>query len=772
MHSIDHILKVLVTKKLLYIKLVIFILISKNVNAQWVHTNSVVANEPFLSMCTDPAGKLYARTDLRDLCSDSLGNVYGATANTIVKYDGKIWRYLGSENTCEINEVSEILLTCTDNKNNFYAVINDPNNTFSSYVAKYDGKIWSRLGEYNNYFNSYINAIQSDTSGNIYVGGKFNNINGRYIAKYDGTSWTEVGGNNKLNANGDIYAINIDKSGNIYVGGDFKNSNGNRYVAKYNGTSWTEVGGNNILKANGRIKTINRDSLGNLYIGGDFKNSNGSNYVAKYNGITWSELGGNNSLKAYGGINSIISDKLGNVFTITDDYGNENVFKYNGNSWIKLPTIVGSVYTLNIDNLGNIYAGGWLENSNGKNYLAKLNGNSWSEFYEIENGVVWSITFDNKNNIFLSGDLLQMFEFPKKTHQNTIKKYDGTKWTTLGIDSSLYVTYVSSICSDKNGIIYASVHDINKGKNGFIIRYKDKKWDIISDTLKNFGWLSSIHCDKYGNFYAYSNKYIMKFDGNLWSRLGGVKDSIFVNSIFGGNEVRIHSDNVGNIYVGNMRNSDNLLYIAKFDGNSWTELGGKNSFSKLYIILTNDQYFIYSIKSDKKGNIYVGSNLYNLGKADNYVAKFDGTSWSELGGTNTLIDRGFNFGQANLICLDTFDNIYVGGSLAYLSNGKYYIAKYVNNINTAITNSIDKELVSIYPNPAKDRLVIDFGNFPNVAGYEINIFDVTGKTVYNSTINKSNETIDLNTWTGKGVYFIKIYDKQSQQIENRKIVIQ
>lgn len=95
-------------------------------------------------------------------------------------------------------------------------------------------------------------------------------------------------------------------------------------------------------------------------------------------------------------------------------------------------------------------------------------------------------------------------------------------------------------------------------------------------------------------------------------------------------------------------------------------------------------------------------------------------------------------------------------------------------INAKLTGTIPLKtnLIKVYPNPAKDHLVIDFGNYSSMAGYSITIFDVAGKSVYNSTINKSIETIDLNTWTGKGVYFVKIYDKQSQQIENRKIVIQ
>jgi hypothetical protein len=88
------------------------------------------------------------------------------------------------------------------------------------------------------------------------------------------------------------------------------------------------------------------------------------------------------------------------------------------------------------------------------------------------------------------------------------------------------------------------------------------------------------------------------------------------------------------------------------------------------------------------------------------------------------------------------------------------------------TNPLQTNLIKVYPNPAKDHLVIDFGNYSSMAGYEINIFDVAGKSVYSSTINKSSETIDLKTWSGKGVYFIKIYDKLNQQIENRKIVIQ
>ena len=95
-----------------------------------------------------------------------------------------------------------------------------------------------------------------------------------------------------------------------------------------------------------------------------------------------------------------------------------------------------------------------------------------------------------------------------------------------------------------------------------------------------------------------------------------------------------------------------------------------------------------------------------------------------------------------------------------------------NGSTANVQNKNSNSKIKVYPNPAKDHLVIDFGNYYSITGYEITIFDVAGKSVYSSTINKSSETIDLNTWNGKGVYFLKIYDKLNQQIENRKIVIE
>lgn len=88
------------------------------------------------------------------------------------------------------------------------------------------------------------------------------------------------------------------------------------------------------------------------------------------------------------------------------------------------------------------------------------------------------------------------------------------------------------------------------------------------------------------------------------------------------------------------------------------------------------------------------------------------------------------------------------------------------------TSPLQTNLIKVYPNPVKDYLIIDFGNYMSLAGYEITIFDAVGKSVYSSSINKQLESLDINKWSGKGIYYLRIFDKQGNRIENRKIVIQ
>ena len=80
--------------------------------------------------------------------------------------------------------------------------------------------------------------------------------------------------------------------------------------------------------------------------------------------------------------------------------------------------------------------------------------------------------------------------------------------------------------------------------------------------------------------------------------------------------------------------------------------------------------------------------------------------------------------------------------------------------------------VTIYPNPANDHITIDCGTLANVSGWNIKITNLLGQEVFNQPMNTQQYVIPLNTWTGQGVYFVKIYDAQGTLVNTKKIILQ
>lgn len=97
----------------------------------------------------------------------------------------------------------------------------------------------------------------------------------------------------------------------------------------------------------------------------------------------------------------------------------------------------------------------------------------------------------------------------------------------------------------------------------------------------------------------------------------------------------------------------------------------------------------------------------------------------------------------------------------------------VINVGTLSTNTPSyKSTITIYPNPAKDQITIDCGTLANVTGYQIKIVNTLGQEVYKTSLNQQQFTIPLNSWTGKGLYFVNLYDNDNVLITTRKIELQ
>lgn len=96
----------------------------------------------------------------------------------------------------------------------------------------------------------------------------------------------------------------------------------------------------------------------------------------------------------------------------------------------------------------------------------------------------------------------------------------------------------------------------------------------------------------------------------------------------------------------------------------------------------------------------------------------------------------------------------------------------INATLTGLQAPNNKNTIKVYPNPANDHITIDYGNYANMSGYTLKITNTLGATVFTTTINQQTSYVDLNGWSGNGIYFVHLIDAQSNTLDIRKIVIQ
>ena len=96
-------------------------------------------------------------------------------------------------------------------------------------------------------------------------------------------------------------------------------------------------------------------------------------------------------------------------------------------------------------------------------------------------------------------------------------------------------------------------------------------------------------------------------------------------------------------------------------------------------------------------------------------------------------------------------------------------------INTGVLSTTPvtyTSTVNIYPNPANDQITIDCGTLANVVGWNIKITNMLGQEVFNQTMNTQQYVVPLNSWTGQGMYFVKIINAQNEVVNIKKIILQ
>jgi hypothetical protein len=361
---------------------------------------------------------------------------------------------------CMISGLTVFSAAC-EKESIFDPIIEDPIDTIIDSIIYGSDSIpegWQQVGDL--LTENMIWGLTTDPAGNVYASGWIDELGRREVMKWNGSVWEEL----NLHANAEVYALTADAMGNIYAVGAFTNatlpSAGENYVAKWNGSSWLDIGG-------GGGTSLSADGVGNVY-----KNN------WKYDGTSWSILCPVCTLSTYE-TNVHIANEAGTQVYAGGSQQDADGFRYvsvcTGDCWeiVGAPFANANIYALALDPEGNIYAAGSFTNgyfsSEGSKYVAKWDGNTWSELGNLNadcyNNINYMVYDDVNNKLYASGSF-----YRSATDYFTIAEWDGSSWTELGsmaLDPAV-------ITVDNSGNLYAVFAQLQgDGSVGFMVLRKE-----------------------------------------------------------------------------------------------------------------------------------------------------------------------------------------------------------------------------------------------------------------------------------------------------------
>ena len=580
------------------------------------------------------------------IAADGGGNIYvGGTfsiagdqsASNIAKWDGTRWFALGTGVSGGMNStyVSDIVVSGTD----VYigGSFMTAGGTQAANIAKWNGSSWSALG------SGVVFAYAIAVSGtDAYVGGAFLVAGGVVagLGKWDGSNWSVLG----ETSNGG--AIDIAISGtDVFVGGSFTSIGGipANHVAKWNGSNWSALG-------NGTNNWVNALAVSgtDLYVGGYFTSAGGlaANGIAKWSGSTWSSLGSGLGSGTGGSAHALAVSGtevyVGGYFTAAGGVAANGIAKWSGLGWSALGAGAGDLpYVTNVAVSGtDVYVGEWYAVPGGGGIsrgIARWNGSNWGTVGSAGLGMnrsVWAISVSG-SDVYVGGD----FSWAGAVAANKIAKWNGSSWSALGagVNGTVYAIAVYGI----DVYVGGSFTSAGGAPANRIAKWNGSSWSALGSGVSADVYTIAVSgTDVFvgGNFARAGDilvNGIAKWNGSTWSALGsGIDGGYHYFPAVSGIAVSGADVYVGGGFAaaGGTAGTGN---IAKWNGSTWEALGSG-------ISVPCDKYGCYggvNTLGISGSDLYVGGLLSSAGGVPvNYIAKWNGSSWSALGSeTNSTV---------------------------------------------------------------------------------------------------------------------------------------
>ncbi|MFH1745882.1 MAG: hypothetical protein ABIG44_02445 [Planctomycetota bacterium] len=541
---------------------------------------------------------------------------------------------------------------------------------------------WSYGGIYD---DVYALAVHDDGSGPaLYVGGDFTEAGGVsawHIARWDGQNWSALPGGTTHGMSGPVrdLAVYDDGSGPaLYAAGEFSTAGGVfvRNIAKWDGSDWAELdGGLGPYYADAYALTV-FDPAGplgpGLYVGGDFATAGDitAYNLARWDGDGWSAVGdGVDDLAAVyallpfddGGGPALY---VGGAFSSVGGVSARCIAKWDGTSWSALGagmsdvTLPGAPRVRSLaayDDGGGaaLYVGGEfaLADEVVAHKIAKWDGESFSALNE-GNGLdemveALAVYDDGCGPALYAGG---RFGTAGEIIAGGIARWDGLGWSSVGggVDGQVYgYVFGLGVFDDGNGpALYAGGQFTSAGgvSAANIARWDGIAWSDVGGGIAEPGGVEALLAFDDGSGSALyvgghfalageaSVSSVARWDGQSWSDVGGGVGHIGFEEGYVYTFAAYDDGRGPALYAGGLFTSAggvDALHIARWDGQSWSDVGGG-----LGPIAMAANVFALAVYDDGSGPALYAAGAFSTasGLPVANIARWDGMTWSDVGG--------------------------------------------------------------------------------------------------------------------------------------------
>ncbi len=285
-----------------------------------------------------------------------------------------------------------------------------------------------------------------------------------------------------------------------------------------------------------------------------------------------------------------------------------------------------------------------------------------------------------------------------------------------------------------NNMIVAGYKQIYRSLNG------GNSWDSLSNPPLNHAYqrideiaLAPSDVDYiYASSHYVDSLYVTKDGGTTWITYG--LSAINNASI---TDIVVSPDDPEKIWITN----NTTVYKSLDAGNSWVNISGNN--------LPNIPIHCIVYQDNAKNDLYVGTDL-GVYHRDSTMS-----DWMP-----------FMTGLPN-VAVTELEIHYGIGKIRAATYGR---GMWESNLNTPPVSVNFEEIASctIYPNPTRDKINIEFSEFYD-GDISVNIYNLTGEIVLTKTLKNKTILLDIS-FLKAGCYFININGKDRHKLIRKKII--